>query len=191
MELAKLNLRDLKTNERLVAVVRRHWFALLRDVVGVAIIFLIPFFLVPLVGFYFTRAGVATAQIGALTGLLGSLWALICWQILFVRWTDYYYDVWIITNWRIVDIDQKGLFRRNIASILDLAHIQDIDIELEGIIGNLLNFGYIKVQTAGTKNEFDFEDVASPAKVEGIIRDAQTELLRIHSAEAQGGAQGH
>lgn len=187
MELGKLNLHDLKKDERLVAVVRRHWFILLKNVLGVAIIFLIPFFVVPLAGVYFTQAGIGSKEIGAVFGLLGSLWALFCWHILFVRWTDFYFDVWIITTWRIVDIDQIGLFRRNTASILDLGHIQDIDIELTGILGNLLNYGMIQVQTAGTKQEFYFEDVANPSKVEKIIRTAQTELSRLHAQETAEG----
>lgn len=177
MQLHRLALKDLRADEYLVTIVRHHWWVLLKSVFGVFIIFLLPFIAVPLLGFYLTQSGVAVATAGAMSGFFGSLWALICWQLLFVRWTDYYYDVWIITNWRIIDIDQIGLFRRNTASIMDLSHIQDMDTELNGIIGNLLNFGHINVQTAGTRNEFDIDDVGNPTKVEAMIREAQAKLL--------------
>ena len=173
----------MRQDEYLVTIVRHHWWVLFRSIVGIFLIFIAPFILVPVAGFYFTEAGLATEEVGAISGLLGSLWALICWQILFARWTDYYYDVWIITNWRIIDIDQQGLFKRNTASILDLSHIQDVSTELTGVIGNILNFGYIEVQTAGSKNEFFFDDVGNPTKVERLIRDTQAKLLKEHPKE--------
>ncbi len=179
MDITKLALSDLKHDERLVTIVRHHWFILLRDVVGILILFIIPFIVVPIAGIYIVGSGMPAAQVGAVFGFLGSLWALLCWQLLFVKWTDYYYDVWIVTNWRIIDIDQKGLFKRNVASILDLDHIQDVDYELHGLIGNILNFGHFNVQTAGSRVEFDFDDAANPSYVERTIRDAQEELIGI------------
>lgn len=190
MDLRKLTLRDLRADEYFVEVVRHHWWVLLRSIFGILLIFLIPFILLPLMGFYFAQAGINAAQIGAMSGFIAAVWALLCWQLLFVRWTDYYYDVWIITNWRIVDIDQQGLFRRNTASILDLNHIQDIDTELNGIVGNILNFGSIMVQTAGAKNEFSFEDVSNPTRVEGLIREAQAKLTQLHAREMHEAAMG-
>ncbi len=178
MDLTKLALTDLKPEEHLVTIVRHHWFILLKEAVGVLVLFLLPFIALPLIGFV-VNAGSSAAETGAIAGFFGSLWALICWQILFVRWTDYYYDIWIITNWRIVDIDQRGLFRRNVASILDLDHIQDVDYELSGFIGNILNFGHFNVQTAGTRVEFDFDDAVNPQRVEKMIRDAQEELIQL------------
>ncbi len=183
MDITKLALRDLKQDERFLMVVRHHWFILAKDVFGVLVLFFIPFIVVPLAGLYISQAGFPAAKLGAVFGFLGSAWALICWQILFVKWTDYYYDVWIVTNFRIIDIDQQGLFKRNVASILNLDHIQDIDYELHGVLGNLLNFGHFSVQTAGSRNEFDFDNASSPAYIERVIRDAQEELLKIKGHE--------
>ncbi len=183
MDLTKLALRDLKRDEKLLIIVRHHWFILLKQVFGILVLFLIPFIVVPLAGLFIMQSGVPAAKLGASFGFLGSAWALICWQLLFVKWTDYYYDVWIVTNFRIIDIDQQGLFKRNVASILNLDHIQDIDYELHGILGNLLSFGHFSVQTAGSRNEFDFDDAASPAYVERVNRDAQEELLKIKGHE--------
>ncbi len=182
MDFSKLALSDFRSDEHVVTIVRHHWFVLLKEVVGVVILFLIPFIALPVIASV-VPAGSNVAQIGAITGFLGSLWALICWQLLFVRWTDFYFDIWIITNWRIIDIDQQGLFKRNVASILNLDHIQDADYELHGVIGNLLNFGHFNVQTAGAKNEFDFDDAANPAGIERILRDAQEKLLELRRSQ--------
>ncbi len=183
MDITKLALRDLKHDERLIIIVRHHWFILLKDVFGVLLLFLVPFIVVPIAGLYIAGSGIPAAKLGAIFGFLGSLWALICWQLLFVKWTDYYYDVWIVTNFRIIDIDQQGLFKRNVASILNLDHIQDMDYELHGVVGNILNFGHLSVQTAGSRNEFDFDDAGNPSYIERVIRDAQEELLKIRGHE--------
>ncbi|MEN9390320.1 MAG: hypothetical protein RLZZ283_420 [Candidatus Parcubacteria bacterium] len=176
MNLSLLSISDLKDNEHLVTVVRHHWLVLVFHIVGLGFVFIIPFIAVPVLGAVVSQSGLDVAQIGAMAGFLGSLWALIIWQFLWVRWTDWYFDVWIVTNWRIIDIDQKGLFRRNTATILDLNHIQDIDTELNGILGNLFDFGSIEVQSAGTKTEFSFEDARNPVRVERLIREAQTNM---------------
>lgn len=165
------------SNEHVVLVLHHHWWNLLREVAGVAALFVVPIILVPVIGIYFTQAGFDSAKLGAVTGLIGSLWALICWQLLFVRWTDYYFDVWIITNWRIIDMDLKGLFNVEIGSMLDLDHIQEIGTHTSGILQNLLNFGDILVQTAATKrSEFSFSEVYNPRYVEHVIREAQVNL---------------
>lgn len=177
-------LESPRREERVIAVIHSHWFVLLREVFSVLLLFILPFIAVPLIGYVITEAGIPAAQIGAVFGLMGSLWALLCWQLLFVRWTDYYFDVWIISNWRIIDIELRGLFKLDIATILDLSHIQDITTRTTGIIQNILGFGNITIQTAAQKREFVFEEAHNPRKVEQLIRSAQAEHLRLEKGES-------
>ncbi|MBI3574014.1 hypothetical protein HY090_03105, partial [Candidatus Kaiserbacteria bacterium] len=103
-----LGFKDFREGERIVAIIRHHWWVLLRSLIGIAILFVLPFFLAPLV-FGFAAQGGTTPQIsGGVVLFFSAAWALIMWNFLFARWTDYYYDIWIITNWRIIDIDQQG-----------------------------------------------------------------------------------
>lgn len=177
-------IKDGRAEERTVAVVHKHWWALVREVVGVALLFVAPLIALPVLATFFATSADA-AQMGALFGFLGASWALISWHILFTRWTDYYFDMWIITNWRVVDIELKGLFRLDIATILDLDHIQDIKTESVGVIANVLNFGRVVIQTAGTSREFEFRDCPAPRKVERIIRDSQEELVAIKRSRGE------
>ena len=174
---------DVYRNERIVMVVHHHWFNLLREVVGVGFLFLAPLIGVPVLGLLI-GTGPNAAQIGAVVGFLGSLWALICWSFLFVRWTDYYFDVWIITNWRIIDMDLKGLFKVDIGSMLDLDHIQEISTHTDGIIQNLLGFGDILLQTAATKTStIRMIEVAGPRQIEHVIRSAQVEMHQMKGVD--------
>jgi hypothetical protein len=173
-----------RVNERLITIVHKHWFALFREVLGVVVLFFAPFIAIPVIAGFVGQSAQA-AELGAVLGFLGALWALICWHILFTKWTDYYFDVWIITNWRIIDFDLKGLFNVDIATVLDLDHIQDIQTETAGIVGNILNFGMLNVQTAATKRELSFDDCPGPTHVERIIRSAQEELIGIKHRQEQ------
>ena len=176
-----LGFNDFRDGERVIGVVRHHWWVLFTQIALLAIFFIAPFFLIPIVFLFASQSGVPQIS-GGVVLFFTSLWTLIIWHLMFARWTDYYYDVWIITNWRIIDIDQQGFFKRNVATLLTLDHIEDIETQSVGVIGNLLNFGHVQVQTAAAEREFNIDDVPNPTGVEQIIRLAQEEKLRVFGA---------
>lgn len=96
--------------------------------------------------------------------LLVSIYYLGIWIFFFSQFTDYYLDINIVTNDRILDINQKGLFGRSVAE-LDLTRVQDVHSEIKGIIPTLLNYGSVEVQTAASEENFHFEQVPGPHKV--------------------------
>ena len=176
-------LKDFRDGERVVMLVRHHWFVLFREVFWLGILFIAPFFLIPIAfGISAQGGGLPSVPPGVVI-FFASLWTLIIWHLLFARWTDYYYDIWIITNWRIIDIDQIGFFNRNVATLLTLDHIQDIETHVDGIVGTILNFGNIKVQTAAAKAEFLMSEIPNPVGIEKIIREAQEEKIRVFGAK--------
>ena len=176
---ADFKLADFRSDEKIIAVIRRHWFVLFREVAGLILVFFVPFFLVPVVWSMVADGGLAVDISKGVGFFLTSLWALIIWQLIFARWTDYYYDMWIITNIRIIDIDQQGFFKRDVATLVSLNHIEDIKTQLKGIIGNLLGFGELQVQTAAAQREFVMEDIANPDRVEKVISRLRQELPRL------------
>lgn len=177
----EIRLKDFKPDEHVLVVARHHWFVFIRDVIGLLLLFFVPFFAIPIITIFIT-AGTPTVQIPAGFGFFfASFWALILWQMLFARWTDYYYDVWIVTNWRIIDIDQKGFFHRDVATLLNLDHIEDITTEINTVIGTFLNFGNLQVQTAAAKREFVIAEITNPREVERIIRKAQEVRLGLRA----------
>jgi hypothetical protein len=92
--------------------------------------------------------------------------------VFFIIWIDYYFDVWIVTNERIVNIEQKGLFSRGISE-LELENIQDITVEVLGIIPTFLNYGNLYVQTAAEKERFIFKHVPDPYAIKDLIMNLQ------------------
>jgi uncharacterized membrane protein YdbT with pleckstrin-like domain len=86
-------------------------------------------------------------------------------------WTDYYLDVWIVTNRRVIDVEQRGLFSREIAT-MQLSKIQDITTEVKGFLPTLIGFGDVHVQTAGLEREFVIRGVPHPHKTREMIESA-------------------
>jgi uncharacterized membrane protein YdbT with pleckstrin-like domain len=93
---------------------------------------------------------------------------MLTWIMLFLIWVDYYFDVWIVTDNRIVNIDQKGLFSREVSE-LELDKIQDITTDVKGVIPTFLNFGDLQVQTAAEEERFLFHNIPDPYDVKNII----------------------
>lgn len=96
--------------------------------------------------------------------LFVSIYYLAIWIFFFSQFTDYYLDINIVTNDRILDINQKGLFGRSVSE-LDLTRVQDVHSEIKGIIPTLLSYGTVEVQTAASEENFHFEQVPHPHKV--------------------------
>lgn len=99
---------------------------------------------------------------------------------------DYYLDITIVTNDRILDIDQKGLFGR-VVSELDLSRIQDVNSEIKGIFPTIFNFGLVEVQTAGDEANFEFHDTPHPHAIRRRIielaaLDRKREAREMHKA---------
>jgi uncharacterized membrane protein YdbT with pleckstrin-like domain len=61
-------------------------------------------------------------------------------------WISWYYSVYIVTNQRLIQITQKGLFHRSMVA-LGLNQIQMVNYEIGGFEQTVLGFGTIMIQT--------------------------------------------
>lgn len=96
------------------------------------------------------------------TALVATLiWALIIVGIAFQQFLHWYFNLYILTNKRIVDIDFFGLFHRRVSQT-HLFNIQDITYSKAGILQNFLDFGDLHLQTAGTAPNFEFHNIPDP-----------------------------
>lgn len=181
----------LEKNEHIESVIRKHWFILLRDVVGLVVIFILPFIVYPYIaenGIRLTESNTFSFDID-LTILLfaAASWSLLFWAKLAGVWTNYYLDAWVITEKRVIDIEQKGLFHRQ-TSTFRMERIQDITIEVNGIVPTLLNFGDIHVQTAGESREFIMKGISRPRRVrELILKKSDSVIKQAHSIDNPAG----
>ncbi|TSC70920.1 MAG: hypothetical protein CEO12_45 [Parcubacteria group bacterium Gr01-1014_46] len=168
----------LDEGETVVLEVRKHWivfagiaFGLLTIAFLPIIIFsLLEIFLPSLVNFDFPGNG------SALFVFLHTLWILGLWALFFVDWTKYYLDVWYVTEKRIIAIDQRFIFSREVSN-LRFDKIQDITVDVHGFIPTMLNFGSIRVQTASEDSkEFYIKNIRHPENIRKVIFGRQNKI---------------
>lgn len=96
------------------------------------------------------------------------LYYLVVLTFIFVNFITWYYNISLVTNKRIVDIDFSGLLYKNVAATT-LALVQDVSYTQIGVIPAFFDYGDVNVQTAGTLENFDFTAVPHPQRVVQII----------------------
>lgn len=115
--------------------------------------------------------------------ILASIFFLGGWLFVFQNFIDYWLDVFIVTDKRILDINQKGLFNRTVSE-LRLYRIQDVTAEVKGVLHTLLDYGEVHVQTAGEEERFHFEDIPHPNQLAKTILEWSEEDRKEHLEEA-------
>lgn len=81
---------------------------------------------------------------------------------------DYFLDVWIVTNERILNIEQNQIFSRVVAEH-ELSKIQDVACEVHGMLPTFFNYGDVHIQTAAETQRFVFRQVPRPLDVKREI----------------------
>ncbi|MCX7955990.1 MAG: PH domain-containing protein [Patescibacteria group bacterium] len=79
-----------------------------------------------------------------------------------INFVNWYFNVGILTNRRLIDIDFNGVLYREITTAR-LDKIEDITIKGAGYFGSIFDFGSIYVQTAGMENYIEFHDIPHPS----------------------------
>lgn len=173
-----------RPDEEVVLLLRRHWHALLRH-----FLYFIAEIILPLIAFLvfirFTNFALAKDNpVSILIILSASAYYLFIWLFFFNHWIDYYLDVWIVSNQRIINIEQKGLFSRTIAE-LNVERIQDVTSDVQGKLATVLDFGDVHIQTAGEEKRFIFEEVPKPRQVAAKIIELHQEAVKKAIAEGK------
>jgi uncharacterized membrane protein YdbT with pleckstrin-like domain len=164
----------LAPDEHIQHIVRRHWYSLVVTGVADGIVFLLC--AVVLGAFDSAPALQATFGIDNVRAILVSTYlislvGLLLWMHFFAVWTDHWLDAWVVTNKRIIDIEQKGFFNRQVSSF-PLERIQDVTYETRGLIAMWLHFGTVRIQTASISNDFILHQVPNPDLVKERVMDA-------------------
>ena len=159
----------LEADENILKVVRKHWFILFSHTIGLVFMSLIPVFFVAFWSISDTASQLLLSAYidGAVISFFMGAWFLIVLVAVLGVWTDYYLDMWIITNKRIISIDQQGFFRRSVSSFR-FERLQDITVDIKGFIETMLDFGRMTADTAGSE-PFIIRGIPNPRAVKGLI----------------------
>lgn len=172
------HLPNARPGEEVVLFLRRHWIDLFRVLAFTTFLLVIPLFIGS--ALVFTDAPVLSHPIFSplLTSLLGA-YLLIVVIVTLTELTDYWLDVWIVTNERIINSEQHGLFNR-VVSEVHLNQIQDITSEQKGFLNTFLTFGNVYAQTAAERERFTFKNIDNPDTVKIHIGELITTCKTSH-----------
>jgi hypothetical protein len=175
---------NLEENEKIIKIVRKHWFAIVLEMITSFAMILGPIIFFELIEDVLFHE--LTLKNLYLLLFFYFVYLLFVWAFMFINWLNYYLDIWIITDKRIVNIEQKRLFSREISS-LRLDNIQDVKIEMHGIINTLFKIGNMQVQTSSPEIEFILPQAINPENVKHIIMEAHNrEIEKVKTVKIQG-----
>lgn len=165
----------LEPDEKILIQTRRHWFIIVAQIASVLVLTIAPLLLLAIINAllatYANTSGLFSTYAPHIT-FIYMFWLIFAWISIFNFWTNYYLDVLTITDRRAILVNQKGLFRRNIASFR-LERMQDMNVEIQGLIATLLDFGTVTVETAGhSDEEFKATDLPNPSDIKSLILQA-------------------
>jgi uncharacterized membrane protein YdbT with pleckstrin-like domain len=156
MEDSGFTFRGQRPNEVVRRVVRRHpivfFWPLLQATLSLAAIFIIFVFFDLGMVFYITLI----------------IAGLFIFSVIFKVWFIYSNSFCLITNLRVINIDQRGFFDRRITET-EYSKIQDVTNKTQGMMGTSLNYGEIEIQTAGAENKLTIKNVPDPYQVQQDI----------------------
>ncbi len=159
---------QIEEGERVLLTVRRHWF----HIAVVGIFDLLVFMLCTIMVLVFSEmavvGGATDRHAHALAVFALACIGLVLWSHFFAAWSDDWLDVWIITDRRIIDVEQKGFFVRQVSNF-PLDRIQDVTGKTNGIFAMWLSFGDVRIQTASVSRDLNMRQVPFPEEVKDLI----------------------
>lgn len=157
------------TDEKIILVARPHWFTNVSWILTALFLIFIPSLLkfVPIIG-----------DIPAKFQMIGIFtWYLITFAFSFEKFLSWYFDVYIITDERVIDIEFNNLLNKKFSEA-KISMIQDITSRVTGVAQTMFNYGTVFIQTAAEVPEICFEMIPNPEKIIKVLQILREEEER-------------
>ena len=142
-----VTVRNAKPGEEIQMVLRRHWimYIFLGGWCSLPVIFTIAYL--------FLNPGLSAVMGTGISILILIVMWFIAVLFIYVVWLDYELDLFVITNRRIIGIEQISFLNRTVSEC-SLIDVQEVNAQTKGILANIFNFGIITINTASENSHF-------------------------------------
>lgn len=149
-------------DENVVLVIRSHWMSYFKYIISAVLVLILPTVVALLIPSLNTNLMliVTIFLISIMLSMSLAVYSFLMW----------FYNVNIITDRRVIDIDFKSVFFHT-PSEARLEKIEDVTSQQSGSFTNLLDIGTVHIQTAGTNAFIEFENVPKPREIQDILSD--------------------
>lgn len=166
-----------KDDEIIKCIVRKHWVIFIFLFIKAAMLVVVPAAIMAFL--IFDRIIPESYQLISTAFFL--LYLLFAYTVVYIGWQNEELDTVIITNERIVNIDQVSFLHRTISET-SLAHLSDVRGQQKGIFGDLLNYGMVELFSGNHKSLSKIQYVGVPFKIAEEILEARNEFFLKHSS---------
>ncbi len=153
-------------NEKIILLLRRH------PITNIPWIFLsIILVSAPIVLFAFGLLDFIQANF-LTVGLI--FWYLFSFAFIFEEFLSWFFNVYIVTDERVFDVDFLNLIYREITDA-NIDQIQDVTVRVGSVIRTVFDYGDVVIQTAAQIPQIEFEAVPHPDRVAQVLRELRVE----------------
>jgi len=160
-----LNLENLRQWEVVKKVLKRHWMAfasLFFYTLWIIFVVLVVYWIM---------------WFSAWANFIVSILLLVSLLFLYIEWLNNELDMYVITNKRIIGIDQVSFLNRTISEC-SLADVQEVNSKTKWVLANIFDYGSVTIQTAWNASNFHMAIVPKPMQSARQILNIVEELKK-------------
>lgn len=154
-------------DEKILLLLRAHPITNLGWITAAILLFIAPFFVPGILQLLNFNLSSVPENFIILSLIISYLLVLV---IVFEGFLYWYFNVYIVTDKNIIDVDFHSILFKNI-DVAPLRNIEDTAASMGGIFNSIFHYGNVFIQTAGTSRNIDFHSVPRPHHVADFILD--------------------
>jgi len=158
-----------KPHESIILFLRAHFITNISWIIFSLFLLVLPI-IVSILFSKFALDFLSSASLNRFITVFTLFYYLMVSSYVFISFLHWFYNVFMVTSERIVDIDYSDIVVHNIATT-NLSHVQDVNYTQSGFIPTFFNYGDLFVQTAGTERNFEALSIPKPREATHIIGD--------------------
>jgi len=161
-----VNFIGTDSQEKIILILRRHPITNLPWLTTAFFMILAPFIVsfIPQI----QNAPFGYQVVGMMT------WYLITLAFMIEQFLSWFFNVHIVTDERVFDVDFVHLVHREITDA-NIDQIQDVTARMGGVIRTMFNYGDVLIQTAAEMPMIEYHGVPRPDKVTRILRELRVQ----------------
>lgn len=163
-----LHFRSQNPNERIFLLLRPHFITNLSWIFTGILLLFVPSLLALILNSTTSPFAFLPAQFSLVYVIL---YYLMVFTYMFVSFIHWFYNIFIITDREIVDVDFSDIVYHDVAAT-NIAKLEDVNYTKTGFFRSLFDYGDLFVQTAGGKENLEALAVPHPDKAAQFILNA-------------------
>lgn len=163
----KVTFTEAEPDEEIILFLRRHFITNIPWIITTILLLFVP----ALLNLFLETFSVNISFLPTNSFLLLTIfYYLLVFAYGIVCYFTWFFNISLITQKRVIDIDFSDLVYKNVAATkMDL--VQDASYTQVGVIRSVFNYGDVIIQTAGSMENFDLSAVPHPDKVIRLVEN--------------------